>query len=188
MWRVSGGIFRGRHMKSPPAGSARLTQDRIRKSVFDIIREKVEGADCLDLFCGSGSFGIEALSRGAGRVTFVDKSHKCINTVKENVTLLSVSDKSGIICGDACGVIQRFSPGSKYGLVFMDPPYHTELAKKILIKLSQCDILSNKVLVIVEHYKKVILPERTGELLRIRQEFYGDTNISFYEKHGSLSG
>ena len=188
MWRVSGGIFRGRHMKSPPAGSARLTQDRIRKSVFDIIREKVEGADCLDLFCGSGSCGIEALSRGAGRVTFVDKSHKCINTVKENITLLGVSDNAGIICGDASGVLQRFSHGAKYGLVFMDPPYHTELAKKILIKLSQCDILSNKVWVIVEHYKKVILPEKNGELLRIRQEFYGDTNISFYEKHGSLSG
>ena len=169
-------------MKSPPKEISRLTQGRIKNSIFDIIGNRIEGARVLDLFCGSGSLGFEAISRGAETATLIDKSPKCVKILKGNIITLGIADKTRVICGDVINVLARLTADEKYNVVFLDPPYQSELIKKSLIKLDRCDILSNQVLLVVEHSRRLSLPAKIGGFIRPRQEIYGDTGISFYEK------
>jgi 16S rRNA (guanine(966)-N(2))-methyltransferase RsmD len=136
------------------------------------------------LFGGSGAFGIEAISRGACHATFVDNNPKCVDTIKANLMSLGITvDRYDIIRADAFKVISALeAKNEKYDIIFIDPPYYKELAKKCLINADSYDILSPTGLVIVEHFKKDIILTDLRTLSFDRDRKYGDTVITFLQK------
>ena len=182
--RIIAGSARGRVIKMPKGAKVRPTQDRVREAIFNIIKEIVPQAKVLDLYAGSGAFGIEALSRGADFSAFVDNNPICIKTIKGNLSVIEKGEAfSEVFRMDSEVAISKFEQKKKlFDIVFLDPPYHKDLAKNCLIKLDACDILSQHGFVIIEHSNKDILPSNISKLARTREKPYGDTVISFYRK------
>ncbi|MDP3786249.1 MAG: 16S rRNA (guanine(966)-N(2))-methyltransferase RsmD [Candidatus Omnitrophota bacterium] len=180
--RITSGAFKSRIIKAP--GGIRPTLDNVRKSVFDILGEKVIGARVLDLYAGSGAFGLEALSRGAGSCVFVDNSRASVAAIRDNLQALKLSETGeiAIIYADSLTVMAKFAHTAGFDLIFLDPPYYKSIAKKSLSLLGECDILTKTGIVIVEHSKHDELPAKAGELTLFRNARYGDTEISFYRK------
>ncbi|HDP16382.1 MAG TPA: 16S rRNA (guanine(966)-N(2))-methyltransferase RsmD [Candidatus Omnitrophica bacterium] len=181
--KIIGGKFKGRTIKMP--AGIRPTSDKVREALFEILKDRIEGAIFLDLFCGSGAMGIEALSRGAGAVFFVDNSLQAVSELRKNLSLLELYGpsiiniyKKGAV--EALSDIQR--SGSLFDIVFIDPPYGRDMAKNSLIAISRCDILARNAIVVAEIYKKEILPESIGSLTKIRTSRYGDTMLEFFTK------
>ncbi len=184
--RIISGKFRSRNIRMPEG--IRPTQDRVRKSLFDILKLCIEGAKFLDLFAGSGIVGIEALSRGAKEVVFVENESRCLKTIEANLSSLGVSAKN-VVAADADKFIERMHClHHKFDLIFLDPPYYEEAAKKTLQTLGAYDILTAYGLVIVQHYKKDQLPENSGKLVLWRMAKYGQTILSFYRKQPLKKG
>ena len=182
--RIIGGEYRGRSLKMPKGVRIRPTQDRVREAVFNIIRTAVPEARILDLYAGSGAFGIEALSRGAYSAIFVDNNINCIRVIKFNLLVLGDSARlSQLVKLDAVRAISRFKKeGKTFDIIFLDPPYHKDLARNCLIKIDACDILSQRGFVICEHHLKDVMPEETASFACFKQRKYGDTMLSFYRR------
>lgn len=189
--KIIGGDFKGRIIDMPK--DIRPTSDKVRNALFEILKGRIEGAIFLDLYCGSGAVGIEALSRGAKKAVFIDNGHDSISILKRNLKKLAAPQSSYDIyirdCvnifrrGGPCacpGIIQGAHKGRPYDIVFLDPPYHKDLAKNTLIGLSDCDILSPDAVVIAEVFKKEGLPEELGIFRKTRSYKYGDTLLEFY--------
>ncbi len=187
--RITGGQFAGRRLDMPKGPEIRPTLDHVRQALFNLIGSKVSGARALDLFSGTGAFGMEALSRGAAEATFVDRSFFCTQTIKANLERLGIPtagpSPASILRTDASTVIRRFErEGSLFDLVFLDPPYGRELARKSLIALADHAIVPTHGLVIAEHDKRDALPPEIegtkAKLVMSRRERYGDTVLTFY--------
>jgi 16S rRNA (guanine966-N2)-methyltransferase len=181
--RVIGGQFRSRLISMPKGVEMRPTQDKVRQAVFNILAD-VSGRKVLDLFAGSGAFGIESISRGASHATFVDNNFKCIDTIEANLKSLGIPASCyGIIRSDADKAIRSLAEGrDKFDIIFMDPPYYRDMAKKSLISIDEYDILSHIGLVVVEHFKKDILASDLKGLVLDKERRYGDTTIAIYRK------
>jgi len=180
--KIIAGEYKGRIIEMP--GGIRPTSDKVRKSLFEILKNRIEGATFLDLYCGSGAMGIEALSRGAEKAVFIDNSHNCVSVLKRNLDKMGISQSSYDIYSKDCvrgiDILQKL--GCSFDIVFLDPPYYTGLAKNTLIGLSGCDILTPNALVIAEVFKKEGLPEGLGDFKKIRSSKYGDTLLEFFRK------
>jgi 16S rRNA (guanine966-N2)-methyltransferase len=148
--RITGGILKGRKLLVPKIPDLRPTTDMVRESVFNILRNRTEGARILDLFAGTGALGIEALSRGAVEAVFVEKDRKVLEALKRNLASCGVEAQSRVIPMPAEKAIFYLEKRSeKFDLIFLDPPYHTELASTVLDRLSP--LVDNEGLVILEH-------------------------------------
>ena len=168
--RIIGGEYKSRTILMPKGVEIRPTQDKVREAIFNILGD-VNGKNILELFAGSGAFGIEAISRGARSVTFVDNNFRCAQTIRSNLESLGVSDSMyDIVKSDAIGVMSRLAKiEEKFDIVFMDPPYYQGLAKKCLLNIDYYDILSPIGLVVVEHFKKDALDAELERLLLDRK-------------------
>ena len=186
--KVIGGDYKGRTIEMPDG--IRPTSDKVRGALFEILKDRIEGATFLDLYCGSGAIGIEALSRGAKKAVFIDNNRSCGSILKENLNKLAISKRLyDIYIKDCIEILCRGGFQTRpYDIVFLDPPYYTDLAKNTLIELSCCDILTPNALVIAEVFKKQGLPEELGAFRKTRSYKYGDTLLEFYEKHSHISG
>jgi 16S rRNA (guanine966-N2)-methyltransferase len=120
--RITGGEFRGRTVKTPTSGALRPTQDRVRESLFNILSPEIKGAIFLDLFSGSGAVGIEAFSRGAEQVTFVDVDSRHVSSARANLSSISPTAKASFVRADVYAWIASYS-GAGFTIVFADPPY-----------------------------------------------------------------
>ena len=164
-----------------PAGDVRPTREMVRKAMFDVLAGVFDGITVLDLFAGSGALGLEALSAGCRAVTFVEKQPMCCRVIRENARRLQVERQCRIVSGDAVRVMADLSRQREtFGVVFADPPYAGDEAKKCLLALGACDIVSAPGLVVLEHHKSVALAPRCGSLILWQTKHYGDTNVSFY--------
>ncbi|HOW36603.1 MAG TPA: 16S rRNA (guanine(966)-N(2))-methyltransferase RsmD [Candidatus Omnitrophota bacterium] len=184
--KILGGKLHGRNFYMPEG--IRPTSDLIRRAVFDILGHDLEGLDFLDLFAGSGSVGLEAISRNAKRVVFVEKEGLCAKVIQENLTLLKITGYDTyqspffVINSDTFSVIrQMHKRGEKFNIVFIDPPYGLELAKKTLKTLIPCDILHRNCFIVLQHDKKESLPAEEGRFSLITQRRYGNSFLSIYE-------
>lgn len=191
MMKIISGKYKGRLLSVPK--NIRPTMNNIRESVFNVIVNYVIDANVLDLFAGCGSFGIEALSRGAGGVCFVDNSKKSCDLIRNNLSQLKLAvdekEKISIFIKDSLKAIKFFHNERKtFDIIFLDPPYSKGWLRKCLKCLSIYDILQNSGLIIVEHFKKDELPEDLGNLKLVRGLRYGDTSISIFKKDISSSG
>lgn len=174
--RVIGGAFRGRRLIGPKGGSVRPTSDRVREALFDILGDLIIGARFADLCAGTGSVGLEALSRGARHATFVEKSRGVVSVLKRNIQALGLSPGQVDIWN--ADVTRLTKPATPWSIVFIDPPY--VLADSIVNRLAQREVFSSGTLVILEHPGKE--PARVdGNLLQLLDHrSYGQTSLTFY--------
>lgn len=170
--RIIAGAYKGRNLKSPPSMQVRPTSDRLRETLFNIIAPRIEDARFLDLCAGSGAVGIEALSRGARHVTFVDRSRKSCQLIEANVELCRIPEEQYEIYQMTAEDFLRQSKDQRWDIVFFDPPYKDDYLPTLT--------LLDHGLVIVEHHHKNSLPETIGTLVQTRILKQGDSSLSFY--------
>ena len=170
--RIIAGAYKGRNLKSPPSLQVRPTSDRLRETLFNVIAPRIEGARFLDLCAGSGAVGIEALSRGASHVTFIDRSRRSCQLIESNVLLCRIPEEQYVIYQMPAEEYLRQSKKEPWDIVFFDPPYKEDYLRTLG--------LLDHGLVIVEHHHKNPLPETIGKLVRTRILKQGDSSLSFY--------
>ncbi len=146
--RVIAGKYRRITLSTVKGLDTRPTTDRIKETLFNIINDEVYGSNFLDLFAGSGQIGIEALSRYASNVTFVDNNRACIDCIDANLLKCHIDEGVKVLCGNALTTLKRLDEG--YDIVFMDPPYGKDIERDILAFLSEESIVTEGGLVIVE--------------------------------------
>lgn len=152
--RVITGTARGRKLMEPKGMDIRPTTDMVKESVFNIAQFDIEGRRILDLFAGTGQMGIEALSRGAKSVTFVDASKDAVKLVKDNLSHCGM--EAAVVHGDSLSFLERCG---KFDFIFLDPPYATDLIDRALEKIIKFDILSESGIIIYETVReKKVLP------------------------------
>ena len=175
--RVITGSARGRVLESPAGLDVRPTVDRVKEAVFSIIQFEIEGRSVLDLFAGSGQLGIEALSRGAKKATFVDKERASIEVVTRNVAKTGFEHSSRIVCSDAVSFLMLTK--DKYDIVFLDPPYNTGLLQETIPLAAKC--MNPGGVIVCESLYGEELPERAEEnYSKFKTYKYGKTAITVY--------
>jgi len=181
--RIIGGEYRSRIIEMPKGVDIRPTQDRVREAVFNVLAD-VRDKRVLDLFAGSGAYGMEALSRGAEHATFVENNSRCLVTIQSNIDSLKIPEaRFTVLRSSVLTSLPRLEKdGERFDLIFIDPPYHKDMARKCLINLDCHDILSESSLVVVEHFKSDSLETDLGSLQPEKERRYGDTVISIYKK------
>ncbi len=179
MARIIGGEGRGRRLKAPRGQQTRPTGARVRQTLFDILAPVLPGARLLDAFAGSGGVGLEALSRGAGRVVFVDASRAAVEAVRANVAALGAGARASVLRQDARAAISALArAGERFDVVFVDPPYDSPLYEPVIAEAGR--VLAAEGFVVAEHFHKRPLPETIGGLVRARLVRVGDHCLSFY--------
>ena len=176
--RVVAGTLRGRRLKTPEGRSIRPTTDRIREAIFNLLGPSLDACCALDAFAGPGALGIEALSRGVDRVTFVDRDPRAQALLRENLKRCGLGGQAEVLQSDALGIIEQ--RGAGFELIFLDPPYEQNLVLLALENLVQLTLAEGS-RVVCECEAKLELPERLGRLRRIKQRRYGDTQVAIFE-------
>ena len=176
--RITGGTSKGRNLKVPAGSKVRPTSDKVKQALFNILGEKVNKSSFLDLFAGAGGIGIEALSRGAERVVFVDDARDSLHVIKKNLELIGFSKRTEIVGAKAEKYLKKVS--EQFDIVFLDPPYTLE-QEPVLNLIAESGILNPGAIVIAEHFKKQPSPKQAGELILSREAVYGDTVLAFYK-------
>ena len=178
--RIIAGTLKGRRLVTPKGASLRPTSDRVKESMFNILGAKVDGGVVLDLFAGTGNLGIEALSRGAKRVVFIENSREALMVIRRNLQECRMQEQSEVLPKDVDRAIgQLQAKGERFDLIFMDPPYEKGLIKRTLNRLKTEKVYHNDSVLVVEHTRREPLPELLGSWNLIRQRRIGDTVLSF---------
>lgn len=180
--RIISGEHKGRRLVGGKKTEVRPTSDKVKESIFNVLREEVEGKRILDLFAGAGSLGIEALSRGAQWVTFVDASSQSINILKKNLKNLNLKSKSTVRRLDGLRALNKLK--QNFQIIFADPPYLKGFVQRIIDSVAQSEVLEKNGILILEHHKKEALSFPEEKLSVLKQKKFGDTVISFFLKSG----
>jgi len=178
--RIIAGSFRSRTLDAPPGLETRPTSDRLRETLFNVLAPRIQGARFLDLYAGSGAVGIEALSRGAARVEFVEKAPGALQVLRANLARLGITSNFQIDSGSVAGALKRLVKAKGvFELIFLDPPYDAADEYETALRSLQA-LLAPGGLAIAEHRRKVKLGDRYGSLERTRLLEQGDASLSFY--------
>lgn len=186
--RVIAGSARGRRLEAPRGRGVRPTADRVKEALFSILASRVdlEDAVLLDLFAGSGALGIEALSRGAARVTFVEQDGTARRALGANLDRCGMVDRGRVLGQSARAALARLADeGAAFDGVLMDPPYGQELVDRVLTLLAGGRWLREGGWVAAEHHVEDRLAERYGTLRLTTAKRYGNTVLSLYRNEGS---
>lgn len=181
--RVIAGLARGRKLKVPRVSWLRPTSDRVKESLFNILAPKVPGSIFLDLFAGSGSIGIEALSRGCARTIFVENNPKAVSYIRKNLDDAGLTGGAQIYKLHVLKALYLFEKQEmKFDIIFLDPPYFKQYEAAVLKKIDKKGLLKKGGIVVTESSKKTFLPPRVGDLFITRRAEYGDTALNFYHQ------
>jgi 16S rRNA (guanine966-N2)-methyltransferase len=179
MLRVIAGEFKGRRLAVPKDDFCRPTLDRVKESIFNVLGADVIDRKGLDLYCGTGSLGIEALSRGASKVVFMDSNRKAIALVQKNISMLALDKRAKFILSD----ILRFDwkrSETGFGLVIADPPYELMTGDMLIEALTRHEIMANGGLLVFERSRQEkISPEPLQHLKSLK---FGQTEVDFFLK------
>src|SRR5215813_4808127 len=171
--RIISGKFRSRHLKGTPPPGLRPTSDKLRETVFNILGERVQDSRFLDGCAGMGAIGIEAISRGAAEVYFVDQSRKAIRIIRENLAGLGVQEGFRVLELDLTRALDMLSV--QFDVAFIDPPYEREdLYIASLKRFGKRELLMPAGVLIMEHSKRTSLPESVGAIHQVRSLVQGD--------------
>ncbi len=178
--RVQAGSAKGTKLKGAPSPRTRPSSDAMRETLFNVLQAEVAGSKFLDLFAGTGSVGIEALSRGAGSCTFVERNASCIKTIRHNLVLAKLEDEARVIREDALrflsGIQRRVT--EPFDIVFLDPPYaYPYLHEAVAMLLEQGAAVHDSTIVVVQHHRSAELSSRWPA---DQVKKFGDTSLSFY--------
>ena len=178
--RVIAGSAKGHNLKMPKGDQTRPAMDRVKGSLFSILAARVADGRFLDLFAGSGSLGIEALSRGALYAAFVDTSPFCVKAIQENLAHTKLSDRGEVFREDCRQFLQRRAL-AVFDVVFIDPPYLKGLLEPILDVLPTCPMFGERTRFVIERQKKDDLRLETRPALQLLDErLFGDTVLTFF--------
>ena len=180
--RITGGQVRGRRLASLKGLDIRPTPDRVREAIFNLLGQDVTGLKVLDLFAGTGSLGIEALSRGAVRALFLDNSPQSVKLMRKNLQLCGFESMGSVLKKDLIRGLPWRSPLMKrrFELVFIDPPYRKKFIPPLLTELADREVLASPSVVVAESSKAETLPVAIGELQLVNTKTYGETKIHIY--------
>jgi 16S rRNA (guanine966-N2)-methyltransferase len=181
--RIIAGALKGRRIDAPDWPGLRPTSDRLRETLFNVLAPRISGARFLDGYAGTGAVGIEALSRGASHVTFVERDRRAQRLIEQNLARSGVEDRYAIIRAGFAGAAARLA--GPFEILFLDPPYGAgELGDALE---AAAPLVSSSALLIVEHAKRDRAPERTAGLTRTRELVQGDSALSFFTAAGERS-
>ena len=183
--RVAGGDARGIRLKGPSVSGVRPTTERVRAAIFNILdAEQVASQRVLDLYAGTGSLGIEALSRGAEWADLVERNRRQSLDLQENLERAGYADAGRVHCADVLRWLNQSAFGESgagaYGLALLDPPYRMGDPTPTLAALWDSGALQAEATVVVGHSSRMALPERVGGLRQYDRRSYGDNAIAFY--------
>jgi len=179
--RVIAGKYKGRKLAAPAGRDIRPTTDKTKEAMFSILAFELPDARVLDLFSGTGSLGIEALSRGAASCVFCEKSRQALDQIRENLDHCDIGDEARIQPGDVARSLERFGDlGEKFDVILMDPPYGQGLCQQALGIIDEHDLLEEGGIIICEHRKEDDMPEQVGSLQRTRERRYGISMLTQY--------
>ncbi len=189
--RIIAGKFGGRRLIRPKGALlVRPTGDRVKESVFSILRERVIDATFLDMCAGTGNIGIEALSRGAKRVVFLERHPGCLHLIERNLQTCGVAvaaPQVQLLRRDVQeGIATLHKRSENFELIYFDPPYNAGLYEKCLGQIAETRLLQTTGTLLVEHHKRTLLPATVGCLTRTRLKQYGDTHLTFYQAVAQL--
>ena len=186
MLRIAAGQFKGVPLNVP--GRLRATESKVRQAIFNILGSFIEGARVVDGFAGSGALGLEALSRGASFVAFIESDTEAVMAIRENLArvesdlprsawrLLHLEAERGL------RELARTEP--LFDVILFDPPYRSEEGKKALNTVVECAMLARTGLIAIEHDQRTVLPASVGPVQQCKRHRYGDTVLSFYQLPG----
>lgn len=179
--RVITGTARGRRLREPEGMDIRPTTDQVKEAIFNICQFDVEGRAVLDLFGGTGQLGIEAKSRGAARVDIVDSSRAAVKLIRENVRLTGLD-----VAVHQAEALSFLRAAGKYGLIFLDPPYDSELVEAALETIKTFDILSDGGIILCETRAERDLPALSAPYFKRREYRYGKVKLTTYGREESM--
>jgi len=187
--RISGGTAKGRRTaskdfftKTSAGERVRPTSSKVREALFDIVRNRIEGARFVDLYAGTGTVGLEALSRGAGYAFFVEPNELLVVMIKKALQNIGFLDKAAVLKGRAEEfLLKAVFKNERFDIFFIDPPYQSSEIETVLPLIGEKGLLSENGLVIVEHFFKKHLPGKAGSLTINRTYRYGDTMLTMYK-------
>jgi 16S rRNA (guanine966-N2)-methyltransferase len=184
MSRILSGHGKGRRLRSPKGAQTRPTGGRVKQTLFDILAPELPGCRFLDAFAGNGGIGLEALSRGASRVVLVEHSAAAVAAIRENLRALAgAGGDVQVFRQDARLALAGLADsGVRFDIVYLDPPYASDLYEPLLEQVGATRLLEEGGLVAAEHFHKRMLPERIGGLSRTRSVRIGDHRLSFYRR------
>ena len=174
--RVITGSARGRRLKELDGMETRPTTSRVKDGLFSAIQFDIEGRRVLDLFAGSGQLGIEALSRGASGCVFVDKNTDAVKIIRQNLQHTNLAEKAQVLGTDALAYLTR--PGDRFDLVFLDPPYASELLIPVLEKVAP--LVNDGGIIVCETDDTITLPEQVDRFAVARTYRFGHTYVWLY--------
>ncbi len=175
--RVIAGEFKGRNLNTLDGLDVRPTTNKVKEAIFSSIQFQIEGRSFLDLFAGSGQMGIEAVSRGAKSVVFVEENRKAFSVIKENIKMLNSPNNVNLLNISAESFL--LSCKDKFDIAFLDPPYKDELLPGTVRNLSR--IMKENSIIICEHSSDEVLPDKIEGFKKIRTKKYGKISVSFFE-------
>ena len=178
--RVITGSAKGLKLKEPQGRHTPPTTDQLKERLFNIIQFDIEGRRVLDLFAGTGQLGIECLSRGADRCTFVDLRKEAAALIRENLTWCALQERAQVIQGDYLAYLTRC--GEKFDLILLDPPYGSGLLEKALESIAAIDILSENGIMVCESAVEQVLPELKSPYTRGKDYRYGQIKLTVYRR------
>ncbi len=184
--RVIAGTYKGRRLKALDGSSVRPTSDRMRETLFNILAPRIEDARFLDLCAGSGAIGIEALSRGAAHVTFVEMSRKVASVISENLRHCGIREDYTFVMRDALTALKYLSrEEQKFDIIYFDPPYDSELYSPVLWQIARNSVLTEDGIVIAEHRRQLLLAPNYDDLRPYRELLQSDACLTFYRNESA---
>jgi 16S rRNA (guanine966-N2)-methyltransferase len=188
--RISAGTAKGRPTatqrllkKTSHGERLRPTSSKVREAIFDILRGRIEGAGFVDLYAGTGTVGLEALSRGAGSAVFVEPDESRVNAIADSLSRFGFEHSSVVVKGKAVEFLAKAAGrDERYDIFFVDPPYNSDDGGKIVPMIDEMGLLKEGGVVIIEHFHKREFPEAIGSLKMQKRYKYGDTVLSLYKK------
>jgi 16S rRNA (guanine966-N2)-methyltransferase len=184
--RIIAGQYKSRRLNKVPSKGTRPTSDKLRETMFNILGGRVIESDFMDAYAGVGAIGIEAISRGARSVYFVDRATQACAAIRTNLESLNVEANCRVLrmeCGEAFGLCLR--EGAGFDIVFLDPPYEREeLYRRDLERLGANPLLKTGAVVVTEHLRSIGMPANIPGLVHLRTHPQGDSALTFYEPEG----
>lgn len=178
--KIIAGEWKGRRLETPRGPETRPTADQVRIALMDTLTPHLPGARLLDLFCGAGGVGLEALSRGAAHVTFVERHRHAVAALQRNIARLGAEARTQVLALDVARALDRLAAaGAVFDLVYLDPPYDSDAAPT-LQTLAAGRITTPTTILIAQHFTKRAPPSALGALRAYRSRRFGETTLTFF--------
>ena len=187
--RIVTGLLKGRKIPTLQGGGIRPTSLRAREALFSILGQIIQGACVADLFAGSGSIGLEALSRGAAKAIFVEQNPEAGRILERTLTRFNLDAKSLVLVQDVALAIQNplLVGWQPFDMLYIDPPYRYEYSHQLLTEIENADLVASNGHIIYEHFSKITPPSSIGKWTLIRTAKYGDTALTFYRPQSQVA-